>query len=96
MYMYMMFHVDDWCWFMLDLSLNEVTMKYMPCNLDIYAKSIIYVEYNLMNIWTWWWTPAVHVWYVMIIMLYVGLFKCFRMILMLDDDISWYWWVIAC
>ena len=50
MYMYMMFHVDDWCRFILDLSLNEVTMKYMPCNLDIYAESIIYVEYNLMNI----------------------------------------------
>ena len=60
-YMMMMLYVDDLYWFMVDLSLNEVIMIHMNFNHDIYAKSIIYVEYNLMNIRIWYGIPAVHI-----------------------------------
>ena len=87
MYMYMIFHVDDWCWFMLDLSLNEVTMKYMPSNLDIYAKSMIYVEYNLMNMRIWYGIPAVHIRISILYMFHVGSLWWFMIDMMLYDDL---------
>ena len=59
--MKMMLYVDDLCWFMLDLGLNEVIMKYMKFNLGICVKFMIYDEYMW---WAWEYdmnTPAVHV-----------------------------------
>ena len=65
-YMMMMFYVDDLWRFMLDLGLNDVIMMHMWYNHDIYVRSMIYDDYSMMNMWTTWWTPAVHVKILMI------------------------------
>ena len=65
-YMMMMFYVDDLWRFMLDLGLNDVIMMHMWYNHNIYVRSMIYDDYSMMNMWTTWWTPAIHVKILMI------------------------------
>ena len=58
---YMMMCVDDLRWFMLVLGLDDDIMKYRLYNHDIYARFMIFDEYNMKNMWISWWTPTVHV-----------------------------------
>ena len=58
----------------------------MICNHDIYARSMIFVENNMMNTWICWRTSAEHVWFLMIYMLYDELFWWFLMTMIVYDD----------
>ena len=46
--------VDDYWRFMLKMSLNDDIIKYMSWNLCSCLRSMIFVEYNMMNIWIYW------------------------------------------
>ena len=61
--MYMMMCVDDLWWFMLVLGLDDDIMKYRLYNHDIYARFMIFDEYNTLNIWICWRILAVHVYH---------------------------------
>ena len=81
-----MLYFDDLSWSMIEMNLNDDMIKYMPWNPCIYVGSMIFVEYNMMNTWLCWWTPAVHVWFMMIWMSYVEIFWWFLMIMKIYDD----------
>ena len=51
---------------MLEMSLNDDMIIYMPWNLCLYVRSMIFVEYNMMNIWICWWTPGAYIWFMII------------------------------
>ena len=83
---YMMLYFDDLSWFILELSLNDDTYKYMSWYPGIYIRSIMFVDYSMMNTWYCWWTPAVHVWFMMLWMFHVEIIWWFLMIMKLHDD----------
>ena len=71
---------------MLETSLNDDMIKYILWNPYIYVRSMILVEYRMINTWLCWWTPAVHVWFMMLWMFHVEIIWWFLMIMKLDDD----------
>ena len=85
-FMYMMLYFDDLSWFMLEMSLNDKMIKYIPWNPCIYVRSMIFVKYSMMNTWLCWWTPTVHVWFMMIWMYYVEVLWWFLKNVKIDDD----------
>ena len=84
--MIMMLYFDDLSWFMLEMSLNDETIKYIPWYTRIYVRSIIFVESIMMNTWLCSWKPAVHVWFMMIWMFHVEIFWWFLIFMKIYDD----------
>ena len=71
---------------MLEMSLNDDVNEYISWNPFIYVRSMIFVNYSMMNIWYCWWTPAVHDEIMMIWMYYVEVLCWFLKNMKLDDD----------
>ena len=83
----MIYFVDCWL-IMLDLSVDDVILKYIACNLPKYVRSLIYDVYHLMSMYLWYEELAVHVWLIMIWKLYLVIFSWFMLEMKLYVDLS--------
>ena len=67
------------------MSLNDYMNDYMPWNSCRYVRSIIFVNFGMMNIWDCWWTPTVNDELLMIWICYVEVLCWFLKKMMLYD-----------